>query len=48
MYYGSYMRSFTLPTSVDETKIDAKYEDGVLNLTIPKTEIAKVKAIAVH
>ena len=46
-YYGSFMRSFTLPDNVDEGKIDASFKDGMLNLKIPKTEAAKPKAIEV-
>jgi HSP20 family protein len=34
-YYGQVSRSFTLDQDVDETKAEAKYMDGVLNLTLP-------------
>ncbi|MGD8427474.1 MAG: Hsp20/alpha crystallin family protein [Balneolaceae bacterium] len=40
--YGSFNRSFQLPDNVDETSIQAKYEDGLLNITIDKSE-EKVK-----
>jgi HSP20 family molecular chaperone IbpA len=40
-------RSFTLPDNVDESKIEASYKDGMLYLTIPKTEKTKPKAIDV-
>jgi HSP20 family protein len=43
--YQSFMRSFTLPESVDPDKIEAKYADGVLFLDIPKKEVAKVKPV---
>lgn len=46
-FYGTFSRSFTLPDNVDETKIDAQFKDGVLTLTVPKTEKAKPKAIEV-
>lgn len=46
-YYGSFMRSFTLPDNVDESKIDASFKDGMLNLRIPKTAEAKAKVIDV-
>lgn len=34
--YGRFQRSFTLPTAVDETKVAASYDNGVLNVLIPK------------
>ena len=46
--YGSYMRTFTLPSAVDEKKVDAKYDSGVLTITISKLESAKAKQIAIH
>jgi HSP20 family protein len=45
--YGSFMRSFTLPENVDDTKLSAEYKDGVLNVRLPKSEKAKPKAITV-
>ncbi|MCD6132850.1 MAG: Hsp20/alpha crystallin family protein [Deltaproteobacteria bacterium] len=45
--YGSFSRSFYLPDNVDSTKIKAKYENGVLKLSIPKKEEAKSKEIPV-
>jgi len=44
---GSFRRSFTLPMEVDEAKVDAKFEHGVLNITLPKTEKAAPKKIEV-
>lgn len=49
--YDSFSRSFTLPENVKDGNIDAKYQDGVLKITIPKKEITVskvVKEIAVH
>jgi len=46
--YGSFMRSFTLPTSVDAGKVSAEYKDGVLTLTLPKKEEAKARTITVQ
>ena len=46
--YGSYQRSFSLPTLVDAGKIDAKFENGVLTLTMPKLPSSKAKQISVH
>jgi len=45
--YGSFVRSFTLPESVDESFVKAEYKDGVLNLHLPKSEKVKPKAIDV-
>lgn len=46
-YYGSFSRSFSLPENVNEDKIEAVFKDGVLALTIPKTEIKKPKPIEI-
>ena len=40
--YSSFSRSFTLPQAANGEKIDAKYENGVLRLALPKKEEAKV------
>lgn len=48
VYYGSYTRSFTLPGPVDEKKVEAKFDNGVLTVTVPKTEVTKSKQIPVH
>ncbi|MDF2445464.1 MAG: Heat shock protein Hsp20 family [Moraxellaceae bacterium] len=45
--YGSFSRSFTLPEEADEGAIDASYRDGMLMLTIPKTEKPAPRAIEV-
>ena len=39
--YNAFVRSFTLPETVDHSKIDAEYVDGILKLTIAKKEEAK-------
>lgn len=39
--YNSFSRSFTIPEEVDETRINAKYSDGILRLVVPKKEEAK-------
>ena len=39
--YNSFSRSFRLPASVMKNKIEAKYRDGILKLTLPKTEDAR-------
>ncbi len=43
--YQSFTRSFTLPELVDEEKISAKYENGILSISIPKKEEAKPKPV---
>lgn len=40
--YNSFSRSFTLPKTVNAEKIDAKYNDGILKLSIPKVEATKL------
>ncbi|HEA30824.1 MAG TPA: Hsp20/alpha crystallin family protein [Leeuwenhoekiella sp.] len=42
--YSTFKRAFSLPDSVDNAKIAASYNNGVLLLTIPKKEEAKVQA----
>lgn len=42
-HYGSFSRSFSLPENVDATKINAKYNNGILELTIPKDEKKALK-----
>lgn len=39
--YGNFSRSFNIPETVDVANIAAKFENGVLHLTLPKTEPAK-------
>lgn len=46
--YGKAMRSFTLPQEIDEAKVEAKYHDGVLELTLPKKAAAARKQIAIQ
>ena len=41
--YGSFQRTFVLPETVDGDRIEARYEDGILNISIPKKEEAKPK-----
>jgi HSP20 family protein len=45
--YGSFTRTLTLPVLVDADKVEARYEAGVLRLTLPKSEAAKPRKIAV-
>jgi HSP20 family protein len=46
-YFGQVLRSFTLPQAVDEAGAQAKYENGVLNLTLPKRNDTGSKKITV-
>ncbi len=45
--YGSFYRSFTIPTAVDQEKITAEYNNGVLKVTMPKKEEIKPKEIKI-
>jgi len=46
--YGSFTRTFTLPTTVDAEKVSANYDKGVLKVTLPKKAEAKPKQIKVN
>jgi HSP20 family protein len=45
--YGKVARSFSLPIGVDTARTDARYVDGVLEITLPKRDEAKPRTIAV-
>jgi HSP20 family protein len=47
-YYGSMYRSFSLPMDVDQAKAEAKYNNGVLELTLPKKAGTAAKKLEVH
>ena len=42
--FGSFRRSFTLPSEVDEGKIAATFKDGIMTIDLPKTKTAQKKA----
>lgn len=46
--YGKISRSFALPQELDESKAEAKYKDGVLELTLPKKAAAQRKQISIQ
>ncbi len=46
--YGKVSRSFTLPQELDETKAEAKFRDGVLELTLPKKAATQRKQISIQ
>jgi HSP20 family protein len=45
---GSFNRTVTLPTEVDAERVEARYGDGILTLTLPKAEEGKPRQIAVR
>jgi HSP20 family protein len=47
-FFGRFQRTVTLPTPVAADKVKAQYKDGILKVTLPKTEEAKPKHIDVH
>ena len=47
-HYGSFTRSFTLPSSVDPAQVSAHYDKGVLNINLAKKAEAKPKQIKVN
>ncbi|HRF91211.1 MAG TPA: Hsp20 family protein, partial [Desulfobacter postgatei] len=44
----TFSRSFTLPDEVDAEKVDATLKDGILYLTLPKSEAAKPRQITIN
>jgi len=46
--YGKASRSFTLPQELDEAKAEARFRDGVLELTLPKKAAAARRQIEIH
>lgn len=42
-YYGGFARSFRMPDDADESAVKADFKDGMLNVTLPKSEKAKPK-----
>jgi HSP20 family protein len=46
--YGSFVRAFSLPDTVDAEKVKADYKAGVLTITLPKKEVAKPKSVKVE
>ncbi len=45
--YGSFVRCFSMPDSVDPEKVKASYKNGVLTVTLPKKEAAKPRSVKV-
>ena len=47
-HYGAFIRSFTLPNTVDASKVTAEYKNGILTVTLPFKEEAKPRTINVE
>jgi HSP20 family protein len=45
--YGTFIRSFTLPRTVEQEKVSAEYKEGVLIIALPKKEETKPKQISI-
>lgn len=46
--YGTFVRAFSLPETIDPEKLTAGYKDGVLTITIGKKEVAKPRTVKVN
>lgn len=46
--YGTFNRALTLPVSVDSEAVEARYENGVLSIRLPKAPEARPKQVPVH
>lgn len=46
--YGSFVRAFTVPNTVDTEKVRADYKDGVLTVMLPKKEMAKPRQVRIE
>ena len=47
-YYGSVSRSFQLPVEIDQANAKAKYDNGVLTLTLPKKQASGAQRLAIE
>ena len=45
--YGSFVRSFRVPDDADENKVEAEFKDGMISVSLPKSQKTKAKAIEV-
>ena len=45
--FGFYKRTIELPTDVDESKVDAKYKNGILKIKLKKAKEAETKKISI-
>jgi HSP20 family protein len=46
-HFGSYKRTIELPADVDESKVEARYKNGVLKITLQKSKAAETKKIRI-
>jgi len=46
--YGAFSRRFSVPASIDASKVDAAYQDGVLTVTLPRREESKARQIPIN
>jgi len=46
--YGNFVRHFSLPRNVDASKLQAFFKDGLLTITVPKPEVAKVREVQIE
>jgi HSP20 family protein len=46
--FGTFFRAFTLPKSVDAARVEARYEQGVLTVVLPKRDEAKPRSISIQ
>lgn len=46
-FYGKFHRTFTFPTTVDPDAINARFDNGILRVTVPKSEAVKPRQIAI-
>jgi HSP20 family protein len=45
--YGSFLRTFSLPSNIDDAKVQAQFKDGLLTVRLPKSASAKPKTVEV-
>jgi HSP20 family molecular chaperone IbpA len=47
-YHGEFSRVFSFPSAVDQDRVQAKFKDGLLNITVPKAEKRGGKKIPIQ